>query len=180
MSAPRSPGVRPGHAVVIEREPYDSPVARELAGAMMAEVDERYAADGPADGDAPEVVAAHRVRTEQVTPPRGVFVIAWADGDPVGCGAVRPLLGGPADVAEIKRMYTTPEARGRGISRALLARLEAEAVGFGYRRVQLESGLRQPEALRLYETAGYHRIPDFGQYAGDELTVCFAKDLRPA
>ena len=115
----------------------------------------------------------------QVTPPLGVFLVARADGEPVGCGAVRPLVDGPADVAEIKRMYTTPEARGRGISRAILARLEAEAAGFGYRRVQLESGLRQPEALRLYETSGYQRIADYGQYAGHELTVCFGKELPP-
>ena len=59
--------------------------------------------------------------------------------------------------------------RRRGISRAILARLEAEAAGLGYRRLQLETGLRQPEAIALYESAGYHRIPDYGQYAGDEL-----------
>ncbi len=59
----------------------------------------------------------------------------------------------------------------------MLARLEPHAVALGYRRLQLETGHRQPEAIALYESAGYHRIPSFGQYAGDELSVCFAKDL---
>lgn len=59
----------------------------------------------------------------------------------------------------------------------MLARLEHHAVALGYRRLQLETGHRQPEAIALYESAGYHRIPSFGQYAGDKLSVCFAKDL---
>ena len=65
-------------------------------------------------------------------------------------------------------------------SRALLARLESEAAALGYRRLQLETGLRQPEAIALYESAGYHRIPSYGQYEGDELSVCFAKELEPS
>ncbi|HKX71843.1 MAG TPA: GNAT family N-acetyltransferase, partial [Acidimicrobiales bacterium] len=85
--------------------------------------------------------------------------------------------GGATATGEIKRMYTAPAARRRGVSRALLARLETEAVRLGYRRLQLETGDRQPEAIALYESAGYGHIPTYGQYAGDELSVCFAKDL---
>jgi GNAT superfamily N-acetyltransferase len=59
----------------------------------------------------------------------------------------------------------------------LVARLESEAAALGYGRLQLETGLRQPEAIALYESAGYHRIPSYGQYEGDELSVCFAKDI---
>jgi putative acetyltransferase len=99
------------------------------------------------------------------------------DGVAAACGAVRRLIGGPPEVGEIKRMYTRPAARRRGLGAVILDRLEAEAAVLGYRRVQLESGLRQPEAIALYETAGYHRIPSFGQYEGDELSVCFAKVL---
>lgn len=163
--------------LVIAPEPFDGPVARPLVAALMADLDERYAADGAGDGDSPEMVGLHRVRPEQVVPPVGIFLVAWLDGVPAGCGAVRRLVGGPADVGELKRMYTTPGARRRGVSRALLAQLEREAVALGMRRLQLETGRRQPEAIALYEADGYHRIPPFGQYAGDELSVCFAKDL---
>lgn len=163
----------------ISRESFDSPVAQALVDALMADLDERYAFD-PADGDDPDVAAHFTVRAEHVTPPAGVFLVARLDGEPVGCGAVRPARGGAAGVAEIKRMYTAPVARRRGVSRALLARLESEAAALGYRRVQLETGLRQPEAIALYETAGYHRIPSYGQYEGHDLSVCFAKDLDAA
>jgi GNAT superfamily N-acetyltransferase len=165
--------------LVIERVAFDSPVARPLVAALMADLDERYAADGGGVGDDPATVAHFVVRAEQVTPPAGVFLVAWLDGAPAGCGAVRRLLGGPADVGEIKRMYTAPFARRRGVSRALLTRLEHEGAELGLRRLQLETGDRQPEAIALYEAAGYHRIPPYGQYAGDELSVCFAKALTP-
>ena len=163
--------------LVVGREPYDDPDAQVLVVAMMADIDERYAADGPADGDAPEVATRWALHAEQVTPPRGAFLVARLSDEPVGCGAIRRVPGAPADVAEIKRMYTVPAVRGRGVSRVLLAALEADAAALGFRRLQLETGLRQPEAVRLYATAGYDRIPDYGQYAGDELTLCVAKDL---
>jgi GNAT superfamily N-acetyltransferase len=161
----------------ITPEPFDSPVAQALVGELMADLDERYSADVVGDGDNPETVAAYTVRHEQVTPPAGAFLVARLDGQPAGCGAVRRLIGGPADVGEIKRMYTAPTARRRGVSRALLRALEDEATVLGFRRLQLETGLRQPEAIALYVAEGYHRIPSFGQYADDELSVCFAKDL---
>jgi GNAT superfamily N-acetyltransferase len=158
-------------------EPFESPTAQALVAALMADLDERYAADGPGDGDNPELVGRFRVLAEQVTPPQGVFLVARRAGEPVGCGAVRAVIDGPPDVAEIKRMFTVPAARGHGISRLLLRRLEAEAADLGYRRLHLETGLRQPEAIRLYESAGYQPIPTYGQYAGDELSLCFGKDL---
>jgi len=166
-------------AIDISREPFDSSVAEALVDALMADLDERYAEDF-ADGDDPDVAAHFTVRAEQVTPPAGVFLVARLDGVPVGCGAVRPVTGGAAGVAEIKRMYTAPAARRRGVSRALLASLESEAAGLGYRRLQLETGLRQPEAIARYESVGYHRIPSYGRYEGHELSVCFAKDLEAA
>jgi GNAT superfamily N-acetyltransferase len=167
----------PPGEITIAPEPYDGSLAQALVDELMADLDDRYAADGPGDGDNPEVAGAWAVRTEQVTPPAGVFLVAWLDGVAVACGGVRAVIGGPEGVAEIKRMYTAPAARRRGISRILLARLEAEAQALGYRTLLLETGYRQPEAIRLYETAGFHRIPPYGQYAGDELSVCFAKQL---
>ena len=166
--------------LTVGRAHYEDPETQVLVDAMMADIDERYAADGPGDGDAPEVARRWALHAEQVTPPRGVFLVARLAGESVGCGGVRRVPGAPADVAEIKRMYTVPAARGRGISRVLLAALEAEAAALGFRRLQLETGVRQPEAVQLYTSAGYHQIPDYGQYAGDQLTLCFAKELTRA
>jgi GNAT superfamily N-acetyltransferase len=170
-------GVALGGIVTVGGEPFESPDAQALIAELMIDLDTRYADEGPAEGDSPEMVGLHAVRADQVTPPRGALVVARIDGRPAGCGAVRPFHDGPSRTAEIKRMYTSPGARRRGLSRVVLARLEREAAALGYRRVQLETGLRQPEAIALYETAGYHRIPTYGQYEGDELSVCFAKHL---
>jgi GNAT superfamily N-acetyltransferase len=172
------PQGRPG--LDIRREPFDAPDSTALVAALMADLDERYAGDDIGDGDDPEMVATFAVRPEQVTPPAGSFLVARLDGVPVGCGAVRRMIRGAADVAEIKRMYTVPAARRRGVSRALLRALEADAAALGFRRLQLETGLRQPEAIALYEVEGYRQIPSFGQYEDDELSVCFAKDLPRA
>lgn len=172
--APPVPGL-----VVVEPEPYDSHAATALVADLSAEIEIRYAADVGEDGDDPEEAAAWTVRPEQVSPPAGVFLVARIDGMPVGCGALRPALDDAPGLAEVKRMYTRPEARRRGVSRAILARLEDAARAFGYGRIQLETGIRQPEAMTLYEAAGYHRIPPYGQYREDPLSVCYAKDLHP-
>jgi GNAT superfamily N-acetyltransferase len=93
----------------------------------------------------------------------------------VGCGAVRRL---DNEVAEIKRMYVIPDHRGQGIARAILAQLEAEATMLGVRRLFLETGDRQPEAVSLYRSAGFTEIPCFGEYADAPLSRCMGKDLR--
>jgi GNAT superfamily N-acetyltransferase len=102
-------------------------------------------------------------------------VVAYVGGAPVGCGAVRRLEGGDA---ELKRMYVDPSRRGRGIGRALLAALEAEARALGARRLVLETGIRQTAALALYRNAGFVEIPAFGEYvASPGTSVCLAKPL---
>ena len=106
--------------------------------------------------------------------PESSFLIAWLDGQPVGCGALRPMEPG---VAEVKRMYVEPAARGRGLSRRLLAELERAAAGMGYTTVRLETGLRQLAAIHLYDTAGYHRIENYGLYVGNPQSACFEKAL---
>jgi GNAT superfamily N-acetyltransferase len=163
---------RPG--VLVRAEASDGPTARSLVAALIVDIEERYASDGKADD--PEAEWAMGV--DEVTPPHGVFLVAYLDGRPVGCGALRPLLAAGARVAEIKRMYTAPSARRRGVSRAVLTRLESEGRRLGYHRLQLETGLRQPEAIALYAASGYHRIPSYGLDAASELSVCFAKDIR--
>lgn len=167
----------PDEPVVVRPEPYGSPVAKRLVTALMDDIEERYAdVPDPAGGDL-EWAALWVLRPDQVVPPEGAFLVAWLGGEPVGCGAVRPLVTGEAGVAEIKRMYTVPAARRRGVSRALLSALETAAAQLGYRRLQLETGLRQPEAIALYEAAGWDRIARYGEYAADPHSVCFAKDV---
>jgi GNAT superfamily N-acetyltransferase len=78
---------------------------------------------------------------------------------------------------EVKRMFVEPDCRGRGIARRLLAELEECARRAGYSVARLETGVRQPEAIGLYESAGYRRIPNYGMYAGIADSACFEKSL---
>ncbi len=121
----------------------------------------------------PEVDGAS-FQTHDLEGGRSGFIVAWRNGRPVGCGGFRPL----GEVAEIKRMYVAPVARGGGIARAILKKLEELAADSGFVRICLETGARQLSALHLYETAGYTRIPCYGRYANDPMSVCFAKTLR--
>ena len=96
--------------------------------------------------------------------------------EPVGCGALRPYAD---DIAEVKRMYTVPAWRGRGVAAAILAELERHARAFGYPTMRLETGDRQPGAIRLYERSGYRHIPPFGPYVAWADSVCFEKPMSP-
>ncbi|MBW3131060.1 GNAT family N-acetyltransferase [Hymenobacter profundi] len=101
-------------------------------------------------------------------------VVAYLDDEPVGCGAFKPYA---EKQVEIKRMYVQPAHRGQGVAPAVLAALEAWADELGYHGCVLETGLKQPEAIRLYEKSGYQRIPNYGQYIGVENSVCMEKAL---
>ncbi len=104
----------------------------------------------------------------------GHAVVAYLDNIAVGCGAFKAY----ADTtAEIKRMYVRPELRGRGIAGALLAELERWATESGFTECILETGKKQPEAIRLYQKSGYVLIPNYGQYEGIENSVCMRKTL---
>lgn len=99
-------------------------------------------------------------------------VVAYQDGIPLACGAIKQFEPG---TAEVKRMYTLPEHRGKGIAAAVLAELERWAAELGCHRCVLETGKRQPEAIALYGKSGYTLIPNYGQYAGVDNSVCFEK-----
>lgn len=101
-------------------------------------------------------------------------VVAYENGIPAACGAIKEFS---PEVMEVKRMYTSPEIRGRGIASKVLDELERWAGEMSYRKCILETGKKQPEAIRLYEKNGYQIIPNYGQYAGIENSVCFEKDL---
>jgi putative acetyltransferase len=106
--------------------------------------------------------------------PDGVFIVGALDGTDVACGGVCRF---DLETAEIRRMYVVPERRGAGLSRRILGALEDEARALGYRRVRLETGVHQHEALALYRSSGFAEIPHYGPYVGDELSVCFEKPL---
>jgi|SRR5687767_8229142 len=102
------------------------------------------------------------------------FLVARIDGQLAGCGAIRPLAPG---VAEVKRMFVVQHARGHGVGRAILESLESFAKKCGYRAIRLETGLKQPEAISLYETAGYVRAPCYGPFRENSMSVCFEKQI---
>ncbi len=101
-------------------------------------------------------------------------VLAYENRKPVGCGAIKEFEPG---TMEVKRMYMLPEGRNKGIASQVLAELESWAQELGYGRCILETGLKQPEAIGLYRKNGYQPIPNYGQYAGVENSVCFEKVL---
>jgi len=150
-----------------------APVAQTLVAAALADLSERYG--GPGDGT--------RVEAMEFDPPVGGFFVAYRDEEPVGCAGWRSHVdaeSGTADgVAELKRMFVVPEARGTGVATELLAAVEHAAAGRGRTRMILECGTLQPEAIALYEKVGYARIPDFGFYRGWEGVRSYGRDLAP-
>ena len=105
-----------------------------------------------------------------------IFLVARWNGVAVGCGAVKFVQG---DCAEVKRMYVTPHWRGRGVAQALLSHLERLSHQRGLSVLRLETGIYQPEAVRLYERAGFARCAAFGEYAEDGVSLCYEKALAP-
>lgn len=138
-------------SVTVEFTQWDDADVQRLAAAQQTEIRARY--DGAGEPGTPPSAADV-----------SVVVLARDDqGTPVGCGALRALGDG---AAEVKRMYVVPAARGRGVARAVLAGLEAAARERGWSTLRLETGPRQPEAVGLYTRAGYRPIRAFGAYVG--------------
>ncbi|HEV3001583.1 MAG TPA: GNAT family N-acetyltransferase, partial [Solirubrobacteraceae bacterium] len=131
------------------------PPASDLIEAMVREMEPLYGRI-----DVPDMPSG---RPEDFGPPGGAFVVGFDGGGRAVCGGgVKRLEDG---VAEIKRMYVVPEARGRGVARALLGALEDAARSLGYERVRLDVGPKQPAAEHLYRSAGYREIADYnGNY----------------
>jgi GNAT superfamily N-acetyltransferase len=129
------------------------------------------------DGDATVLDAA------EFEPPNGIFAVLYdLDGStPLGTGAWRAQEAGEAGLAdgdaELKRMYTRSSARGRGLARRMLRYLEDDARRAGRRRMILETGDQQPEALALYASEGYAPIVKFGFYREYDSAICLGKAL---
>jgi GNAT superfamily N-acetyltransferase len=130
----------------------DSGPGGELAQAMRDEISEMY------DGLELDGPSMPRAGTEELSPPRGAFLVGWCEGEPICCGGLKRLS---EDTVEIKKMYVVPAARGTGVARALLHELERAAVGLGYEFARLDTGPKQVNAQGLYAAEGYEEMDDF-------------------
>lgn len=99
-------------------------------------------------------------------------LVAYIDGIPAACGAFKKLS---EETVEIKRMYTNPEFRKRGLATALVQELEIWAKESGFKKAVLETSAEQNEALSVYEKSGFYRIPNYEPYVGIDESVCYEK-----
>ena len=118
----------------------------------------------------------HVVDVDAFAAPDAVFLAARRNGELLGTIAFWIIAPGHA---EIKRMFVRAEARGNGVGRRLLGALEDTARQRNVERISLETGIRQPEAIRLYRASGYQDCPPFGTYCDDPLSLFMTKRLRP-
>jgi putative acetyltransferase len=151
--------------LVIERTDLRSALAQELIGELNQDIAARYPVG--------ENNFFH-LDPEEVKPENGGFFVAWLDGEPAGCGAARTLDDGSI---ELKRMYTRAAARGHGVGKAMVSHLIGISRDLGRIRIVLETGPAQPEAIRVYEHAGFTPIPLFGQYVGSHTSLCYTLNV---
>ena len=156
----------PSPAYVLRPCPRDDPAFRDL----VAQLDGFLAVT---DGDEHDFYAQfnHADTLDYA------LVLEAVDGRALACGALRAKS---AERIEVKRMYVVEEARGGRLAVTVLRALEAEALRRGFREIVLETGIRQPAAIRLYEREGYTRIEAYPPYAGVDNSVCFGKSVGAA
>jgi len=140
----------------------------QLLHALDEEIRDRY--------DDPVEDFVLKLGPEEVVPGHGAIVVAWADEEAVGCGAVRLI---DAETAELKRMYVVPDCRRQGLAGAILRFLEDRARALGATRVVLETVVDPPAAVALYRAAGYTETPKFGPYVESEISFCMSKSFEP-
>lgn len=150
------------------------PITHPDAARLVEEVQQEYVVRYGGRDETP-------LRPGYFAPPQGAFFVGYLDGRPVATGAWRRrrdvVVDGRDDTAEIKRMYVSADARGRGLARAMLTHLEETARAAGAEAMVLETGIAQPEAIALYESSGYTPIPGFGFYKDFPTSRCFARVL---
>ena len=119
----------------------------------------------------------HGFSVERLIAEAVAFFVLRADGRPAGCGGIK-LVG--REYGELKRMFVRPEFRGAGFGEMLVEHLAAHALAHGVTLLRLETGIHQQAAIRLYERLGFRRIPPFGPYTNDPVSLCYEKRLSRA
>jgi GNAT superfamily N-acetyltransferase len=136
--------------IAISEEPFDTPDSKGLVDAYVAEITAMYPEWTPD--------VSPRMNARDVEPPEGCWLVARQHGRPIGCAGLKRL---DDRTAEIKRIYVTPDARGQGVSRRLIAAVECAAQSAGYETVRLDTGAKQPASVALFTSAGYEPIADY-------------------
>ncbi|MEV4163579.1 GNAT family N-acetyltransferase [Nonomuraea dietziae] len=143
--------------MLIEERPLADAQLQALLEAAFAELVARYGPEGRSGVD-----------------PAARFLVAVDEGRPIACAALQQV---DDRTGEVKRMYVLPSHRGRGAARALLKALETLGAELGHTRLRLTTGIRQPEAIALYESAGYTPIPAYGKYVDEPTSRSYGKAL---
>lgn len=138
-------------AVEVAVEPPTSGAARQCLEQYFRELTDRFdhGYDPTSDVTAP---------VEDLVPPSGLFLVAWRDGRPIGCGGLKRI---DASTGEIKRVWTAPAARGLGVARRVLDRLEGEAAVMGFSALRLDTNKALTEAAAFYRKRGYREVARF-------------------
>ncbi len=153
-------------ATVIEAERPDTLDATALIRELDAYLEPLYPAE-----------SRHGFAIERLLQEAVAFFVVRHDGMPAGCGGIK-LFG--TDYGEIKRMYVRPQYRKLGLGTRMLQHLAHYAWQRGVTLLRLETGIHQPEALASYERFGFRRIPPFGNYREDPVSLCYEKRLTGA
>ena len=149
--------------ITLKRTNSDNPDFRELVAALDADLKIR-------DGEDHSFYSQFN-KIDQIK----YVLVAYDQGaKPIGCGAIKEFS---TDALEVKRMFVLPERRGVGIASSILKELEMWTIELGYGSCILETGVKQPEAISVYQKNGYHIIPNYGQYENVESSICFMKKL---
>jgi len=148
---------------VITAERPDTPDALLLINELQTHLESFYP---------PE--SRHGFSVERLIAEAVAFFVLRADGRPAGCGGIK-LVG--REYGELKRMFVRPEFRGAGFGEMLVEHLAAHALAHGVTLLRLETGIHQQAAIRLYERLGFRRIPPFGPYTNDPVSLCYEKRL---
>ena len=159
-------GIEP---VTIQREHP----ASEAACQLIAELDAYLAPLYPRENQ-------HGYSVEKLIAKRVEFFVLYDNEQPAGCAGVQLFAAGPdegGEYGELKRLYVRSEFRGRGFGKLLLEHIEKLTASRGIPLIRLETGIYQPEACALYEDSGYYKIPPFGDYWDDPLSICYEKRL---
>jgi len=155
--------------VTLAPERPDTADARALIDGLQAHLESFYPPESRHGFDVQQLIA------QQVA-----FFVLRVDGAPAGCGGIKLLPDATPPFGELKRMYVRPAFRGRGLGAQLIDRLAAHARAHGLDRLRLETGIHQQAAIRLYERAGFRRIPPFPPYRADPLSRCYERVTGPA